>query len=160
MHRSLGVCRGHPWTNVRDKLPWACIFVRPTTTEPCRWRQRPPLSFLVLPPLVHLFDSQGSSSITNAHTTIQPHATSSLRCSQRMEHATAALSLRIRSNTFLTTQIMHMVISKRPHCKEQVQRILASQSEKEGWSQCCKALGKTHPKLPHKTSLHLVDKTL
>ena len=28
------------------------------------------------------------------------------------------------------------------------------------WSQCCKASGKTHPKLLHKTSLHLADKTL
>ena len=81
-------------------------------------------------PLARPFDSQGLSSITNAHTTIQPHATSSLRCSHRMKHATAALSLKNEDNMSLTTQVMHMVISKRPHCKVQAQHILASQSEK------------------------------
>ena len=81
-------------------------------------------------PLARPFDSQGLSSITNAHTTIQPHATSSLRCSQRLKRATASLSLRIQDCIFLTTQVPHMVIFKRPHCKVQVQQILQAKVKK------------------------------
>ena len=76
-----------------------------------------------------------------------------------MKHATAALSLRNEDNISLITQVMHMVISKRPHYKVQAQHILANQSEKEGSHNAVK-FRETHPKLPHKAPFHLADKTL
>ena len=69
---------------------------RPTAAKPNRFH-------FFAQPLVRLFVSPGHPSTTNAQTTTQSYATSSLRCSQCKKHAIDVLSLRNQYGTWATS---------------------------------------------------------